>query len=137
MSAPVCAPRPAGAAFAAVSAAIPACNTALDAERERQSLALERAIARQLEQRAAAAALEQSNAVQRGAAAPPAAGGGATRGWFSMWQHDMELDQLFYPLAAGMWVPYIMRLWPVATPAERVQHVGQATAILLLAALAW
>lgn len=111
---------PPGAGLAGLSAEIPACptpNTALAAEREQQLLALEQAIvaAQQLEQPALAAALEQSVAVQRGAAPPPAAGDGAARGWFSMWRHDMELDRLFYPLAAGMWIPYILRLWPVAT----------------------
>ena len=44
---------------------------------------------------------EQRELVQ-GAAPQPAAGGNDdSRGWLSMWRHNLALDQLFYPLAAG------------------------------------
>ena len=86
-------------------------------------------------QRAAGAA----GAEQGGDAAPqPAAGGDVeARGWLSMWRHSLALDQLFYPLAAAMWTPYCLRLLPVSTAAERLQHLGMALNILLLAVLAW
>lgn len=124
-------PRPGRAATAPTALPLlaenqPECpsqpSTPLVAEHEQQLPALDRSLptAQQLEQ-----------------PAPSSPGAGTAHGWFSMWSHDLELDQLFYPLAAGMWLPYITRLWPVTTPAEHVQHVGQATAILLLAALAW
>lgn len=45
--------------------------------------------------------------------------------------------RLFFPLAVGMWLPYIWHLWPVTTAAEQRQHVALLFILLLNAASAW